>query len=234
MSKAEKAEKLEKPLITDSAWHDYVMGQFSEEETVEDPHSGQKVPTLPGLRRVTELLVGQVTGNEVTLLAQPSEFNGRAYVVGCSLTIKGETGSIVVQALADAHWKNADPPYNKYLSAIAESRAEARAFRKALKIRTVSAEELSNVAENQTESDEWEPSANLARSQEAIINKLCQQMDIDAWAFLNSGSDKYPAVKDVTYSAAQRMIQQLNIYRKGDKQIPSSLKGYKDNWNKDK
>ena len=57
-------------------WHDYVMGQFQDYELVEI--NGEKYPNCYGLRRVVELLIGDIVernihnGDVVLFNRQPS------------------------------------------------------------------------------------------------------------------------------------------------------------------
>jgi hypothetical protein len=130
--------------MTDPDWEDYVMQQFRPDELFNG-----KNPTVNGLRRVCEVALGPIVGGKVNVVQCPSGDGGTA-VVEYELTVEciNQVGSItrVFSSAADAHYGNTDPLFRKYLTAIAETRAEARALRKAMKIKTAAADELSEVA----------------------------------------------------------------------------------------
>ena len=131
------------PQLTDDNWDEYVMSLFKPEELVKQKH-----PTVNGLRRVCEIALGPIVGGQVNVVQSPSE--GHPAVVEYEITIQcdKQRGPLtrVFSSAADAHSGNTDQVYRQYLTAIAETRAEARAIRKALKIKIAASDELSDVA----------------------------------------------------------------------------------------
>lgn len=170
------------PEYGDSNWESYVMSNFLEDELYDGSY-----PTLNGMRRVALDLIGV-----------PS-FSGPVQVISnlpessyCIYKLAFMDMHIEIRAAADAHEENIFGNYKIYPTAIAESRAEARAYRKALLISTVSAEEIrgdenvinlfanknSNINVNDRES------GRISDQQKKIIESKCKQLKIDLNKFL--------------------------------------------------
>ena len=125
-------------------WHDYVMQQFQENELF------QGYPKTDGLRRIVELLLGKIIRSESKVLQSPKLNNDKGYtyineivVVEHRVEIQTETHIIIVQDVADVWQGNTDSAFLKFPTAVAATRAEGRALRKALNLKTIAAEELS-------------------------------------------------------------------------------------------
>jgi hypothetical protein len=127
---------------TDSGWQDYLMSLFDKKELVDG------YPTVNGLRRVSEKILGNFIAGRTNVVQSPSENCGTA-VVEYEVSFQKDKNSPVISfsSAADANYENTDKIFRCYLTAIAETRAEARALRKALKLNKASIEELSKVAE---------------------------------------------------------------------------------------
>lgn len=137
-------EGSDRPLITSPEWHDYVMSKFSPEELLKEKDSkgeytGKNYPSVYGLRRVAELLIGEIIENSSNFIEISSGFA----IAECELGFRDEYGEIRrFSDVGNCHAGSTDAPYDAHLPSIAATRAEGRALRKALRIRTVSAEEM--------------------------------------------------------------------------------------------
>ncbi len=121
--------------VTDIEWNDYVMGHFSEKELFDGR------PLCAGLRRVAELLLGKIVSSKPTQVFPPSntgEEIGRA--TGVWEVIFEDMS--VFSDVADAWEGNTDDTFCVFNTATAATRAEGRALRKALRLKTVAAEEM--------------------------------------------------------------------------------------------
>ena len=85
----------DKPNMSSPEWSDYVLGHFEEDELWEGH------PTASGLRRVTELLMGPITQNDITILVSPTE-NNNISVAKCTI----QTPMFLYSDVADAHSGN--------------------------------------------------------------------------------------------------------------------------------
>jgi hypothetical protein len=124
---------------TDYEWTQFVLGQFRDEEL-----AGEN-PTIDGLRRIAELYVGRIVSKESDLLDPPTHDNGMRATVKVRVTYESPLGTVSHCGLADVSPENCDPEYARFPSSSAETRAEARCHRSALKLRkVVAAEEMSS------------------------------------------------------------------------------------------
>ena len=122
-------------------WNDYVMSLFTEEE-LGDVDSGKPKPLVSGLRRVARMLLGKTTFSGPTQVFPATDESGpgRATVV---YTVIFENGETYVE-VADCWHGNTDDVVLVYPVASASTRAESRALRKALGLRTVAFEEITS------------------------------------------------------------------------------------------
>ena len=219
------------PQITSLEWNDYVMSLFEEDELIENR------PLSAGLRRVSELVLGRIVSSGPVQVFPPKEDNGigRATVVW---KVEFEDGTMFSD-VADCWEGNTDDTYCAYAVATAATRAEGRALRKALKLRVLAAEELAKkdivsivqqtVPGSPTDGD-WNPEEKISVQQVSFIDTKCRQLDISGMDFVNSGTDKYSSITDVTKEVASKMIKQLNKYQNGESEIPENISGYVSNW----
>ena len=135
----EKVENISQDNIPEMGsydWHQYVMSQFKEDELQNDN------PTVDGLRRVVELLIGEIVLSESTLVSAPTVGYDRACVSHRVVLSNGHEHT----DLADSYWRNTDKKYREFPVAVASTRAEGRVLRKILKLRkVVAAEEHNNM-----------------------------------------------------------------------------------------
>jgi hypothetical protein len=212
-------------LKTDGDWNEYVISLLSSDEL--DDGS----PTVAGLRRVVELLVGCIVSSTSHVYTCPTNDN-RIAVVKHTITLdcekSGYLGNKTFEGVADCTSRNTDAPFNAYLVATADTRAEGRALRRALGLKKAVAEELSDKANEL--SDDTDDDLKIKDVQLKTINTLCQRCNIDALAFINSGEYTYIDVKSIKYNTASNMIQQLNKYQQSPDKIPENLLGFKSDW----
>ena len=215
-------EAEERVFNTDYKWHNYVMSLFGEDECVKDPKSDKKVPKVDGLRRVARELIGQIVESLPAIHNCPRSDEDRSATV--SYTIKFENGYVFGGA-ADCSPANITGVYGNHPVAIAETRAEARALRKALGLRNVvAAEEL-----DLSKKDEWLPEC-ISDMQLIVLDKKCKEDNIDVLKFINQGTTKYENYRTISREIASQMVEQVNKYTRGEETIPEEIKGYKENW----
>lgn len=226
MSEEEK-EKI--PNYLSPEWHDYVMTFFTKHELVEGN------PTTAGLRRVAELLLGEIVSSK-PIDVQPVKENGPGrstvtYEVQFDWKLvpgditTSPTGRIRTYAdVADVWHGNTDVLFCAYAPATASTRAEGRALRKALKLRGVAAEEICKldvakiVAEATVD--------KVSNEQVSFIDSRCKRLDISVVAFINSGEKQYSSIYDVTRETAAKMIKKLTEYSNDKSQIDDTIKTY--------
>jgi hypothetical protein len=227
------------PIYGSQEWNDWVMNKFEPGELFDGN------PTCAGLRRVAEEVLGDI------IVSRPSHVfpatcvdgPGRATVVFEVVIDWQGTGKLrTYSEVADVWHGNTDDLFCAHPVATASTRAEGRALRKALKIRCLAAEELTrkkdiesivkeSVAKHGKEVDsEWRGDVSITPAQANFIDTKCKQLDIDVMEFINSGTDFYASIDDVTKETASKMLGVLNSYQNKKKPIPDGIMGYKTNW----
>ena len=223
------------PRPTDIEWNNYVMQHFEEDEVFDG------MPLTNGLRRVAELLMGRIiySGVENVIVSTDGQSIGRSTVVW---KIIFEDGSCFID-VADSWEGNTDDMFCAYTTATAATRAEGRALRKALRLKTVAAEEVTkkNTAEivkniskstsSSTGGVEYETTGRMTENQERFIDSKCKQLDINA-ANLFKEVFNLSVSKKIDKKQASDAIQKLNEYQTNKNSIPNTISGYISDWRK--
>lgn len=219
------------PDPTSPEWNDYVMGYFQEDELIDGR------PLAAGLRRVAELVMGPIVESGPTQVFPPQSDNvpGRATVIWKIRFENGNTYSDV----ADCWEGNTDNKYVAFSVATAATRSEARALRKALKIRSVSAEELTEkdtskivrdtVQVKETTKGDYDDSKRMTDKQSNFIDIKCKQCDIDVVKLFKHELG-VSANGMVMVKQASSMIDKLNYYQQNPGDVPSNIVGYDSDW----
>jgi len=212
------------PNIESPEWTPFVLGKLLPDEIYDS------LPKVEGLRRVTNQYVGRVIKSVSQVVQAPNAHNGNHSCVVHNLTILEDSGlTLEYSGVADVFKGNGDDPLFswRYSSATCETRAESRAYRRALRLRhVVTAEEMSDVPVEDSGMD-----GSITGPQKTLINIICQRCNIDAWAFVNFGKNKYNHIDDVSHSVAVSMIGHLSTkFQNQPDTIPAELKGYKAGW----
>ena len=221
------------PQITSLEWNDYVMSLFEEDELIENR------PLSAGLRRVSELVLGRIVSSGPVQVFPPKEDNGigRATVVW---KVEFEDGTMFSD-VADCWEGNTDDTYCAYAVATAATRAEGRALRKALRLRTVAAEELTkkntaSIVRGISQSKgmdntqgEYEDSSRMTDNQANFIDVKCRQLNVDGSKFFKEVF-KISTRRKITKQQASNAIEKLNDFQRVSGDIPESIVGYNEDW----
>jgi hypothetical protein len=196
-------------------WQDYVMSFFTDEELVDGR------PTCVGLRRVAELLLGEVA------FSKPVDCNSQQGIawVRWEMGIYFRMGTPnyhdfniqelplrIFGACADANFDNTKNPYNNYLTAVADTRAEARCLRKALRIEVIAAEEVST--------DDDTNNKDMKITQLSAITRQCNRLEIlpkDVYAVLDF-------TEPLSYADAAVVVRTLREYLANPDSIPAEIR----------
>ena len=226
------------PIYGSQEWHEFIMSKFEKKELIDGN------PTCAGLRRVAEDVLGSIIISRPSQVFPSTDQNGpgRATVVFEIVFDWMDSGQMrTFSDVADVWHGNTDDLYCAHPVATASTRAEGRALRKALKIRCLAAEELtrkkdvesivrSSIASNKSVDGEWDGENPISNSQINFIDTKCKQLDINVLTFINSGSDSYESIDQVSKQKASKMLSVLNDYQNKKKNIPENVKGYDKNW----
>jgi hypothetical protein len=224
---------LDGPGRTSPDWNDYVMSLFEDDEMF------QKRPTCAGLRRVAELIMGPLISSKPTQVFPPttSDEIGRATVVW---EVVFTTGQLFAD-VADCWEGNTDDAFCVFNTATAATRAESRALRKALGIKTASSEEmtskntasivkeLSGKKPNSTTEGEYDNSGRMTDPQANFIDVKAKQLDINVAEFFKNVFT-INVNRKVDKRQASDGIEKLNEYQQNKSLIPDSIFSYQNDW----
>jgi hypothetical protein len=218
------------PSMLSAEWHDYAMTLFHESEMI-DGH-----PLVAGLRRVSELVLGPIvfSGPTQVFPVQREDHHGRATVV---FSVEFANGMRYAE-VADSWEGNTDDMFCAFAVAIASTRAEARALRKALKIKGVAAEELTkkdtakivrDISNTKASSEgEYNEQSRMSDAQGNFIDVKCKQLNINGTELLKTFN--VDTHKKITKKVASDIIDNLNDYQRDKNSIPASITGYQEGW----
>jgi hypothetical protein len=203
------------PNATDSMWTSYVMKHFATDEL-----EGEN-PRVEGLRRVAELLVGEIIEERSELLSAPNVDNGFRAI--CKASILFETPNGVMkrfEGMADAYEGNLAPDFQIYLVTMAETRAKGRCFKNALKLkRIVSAEEIRSGEDKQ---DIPYGSESIDGGQITSIQIMCDRLNISVAKLMQNMELGKETLGSLTRTEGIMMAKRLGDYRSHGS-VPSSI-----------
>lgn len=224
IKKKEELEQdfFEPPKITDRDWNEYVLSHFGPDELADGN------PTVDGLRRVAELLLGPIVVGEAKVIQSPNPQNDSRCVVEYTCTIKTNYGDITQRSAADCYPGNCDHRFAVYSSAIAETRAEGRSLRKLLKLRKVIAAEEAGLVPL----EETGVNGKITPTQMNFIETLCKRNDINVVAYLGGAKDFNfnGKLEEIPYKSAVAVISHLSEMQRQQSSINVKFKGYNPNW----
>lgn len=217
------------PTIHDVEWTDHVLSFLTEDEKI------MGNPTTDGLRRIFERVMDcQILEADSKVVQTPSPDNEKRATVEFALTFKpnwvgdGFNETRRVSGSADVYWGNCDKVFRNHPVAVAETRAEGRALRRALRLRKVVAAE--EIAENVEDNPDHSNATKIAINQMNFIDTLGKRLDIDIGKLLENLSIKYENVYDIEHSEAVTLIRKLSYYQQHLEEISSDIMGYNSNW----
>ena len=234
--KLRSVEQEDEPSMSDPEWSDFVMKHFTDGELDENGR-----PLVAGLRRVARLLLGPILESKARVVQPPSLLPGferlsmlQPAVVEYTIKIlmcrleQGMDAAYPIEftETADCYFGNVgDVEFGRYLTAMAATRAEGRALRKALQLSVIASEEKSVLPVAEAAVD-----GMIAPEQINFINSLCFRLDIDVLKYINSGKRKYARIEDVPYGVAAKMVEHLSSLQNNRENVPDNIRGYNKSW----
>jgi hypothetical protein len=226
----DNAAEEEAPDITSLEWTRFVMKQFDPDELFD------AYPTCDALRRVAEKMLGPIISSESRVVQPPSSANGFHATVEHNVKFmwtRTETGQSAYVAsftdVADCCPLNCADPFWQHAAAVAATRAEGRALRKALRLRRVyAAEEVGDALMG-----EKNPSLDgrmVAPSQLNFFDMMATRLNINVLKLINAGEKTYAHAGELPYGKAIEIFHYLNQIQTGSRQVPDALVGYEPGW----
>ena len=220
--------KNKKPSINDIEWTDHVLEMLSDDEKIKGN------PTTDGLRRIFEIAMDcTLTVSKSEVCQAPDPNNGQRATVVHSLTYVLNDANLddlvktrTINGAADVYWGNCDKIFRNHPVAVAETRAEGRALRRALKLRkVVAAEELAD----EIEDIDGHNVGKITNNQLNFMDVLCKRLDISATKYLEN-MDLSIDTDKLDHSDGVSIIRQLSSYQQDTSAIPETIKGYEEGW----
>lgn len=223
---------LDGPSRTSPEWNDHVLSLFEDSEMFDGR------PLCAGLRRVAELVLGPIVVSRPTKVFPPKDGDeiGRSTVVWEVIFEDGRLFSDV----ADCWEGNTDDAFCVFNTATAATRAEGRALRKALGLKTVTAEEMTtkNTAKvvkdvsskrNTSTEGEYDDSQRMTDPQANFIDIKAKQLDINVVEFFKTVF-KLNVNRKIDKKQASTAIERLNEYQQDKSLVPESIISYQSDW----
>ena len=215
----------ETPTIHSPEWTDHVLSLLIDDEKI----AGN--PTTDGLRRIFEEILGcQLVETVSSVVQSPDPSNGqRATVVHTLKYILNDNKDIirVSSGAADVYWGNCDKIYRNHPVAVAETRAEGRALRRALRLRkVVAAEEIAK----EIEDIDGLTVSKISNNQINFIDVLAKRLDVDVQKLLVEMGLDSKNVHAVSHEDAVGIVQKLSEYQQDMSKIPDGIKSYNSSW----
>ena len=211
------------PAPFEVGWDDYVLSHFEPNEFFKNN------PTVDGLRRVTEKIVGPIIESNTKVECAPSIQNPWATVI-VEVVCSTLDGNKRFSGAADASDNNVNPPYNKFLTAMAETRAEGRALRRALKLKVVAAEELIDIPEQPVVAPVADKTDLITANQINFLDMICRRTNINMQKLVNKQHPSVNNINMLTHTESLEVQKVLSSYQQSIDTIPSDLIGYDSNW----
>lgn len=224
-------EKPEAVSPNDLGWSDYVLGLLSEDEKIDGN------PTVDGLRRIFEIALNCVMlSSNSTVVQSPDPSNEKRATVVHSITYAFKNPElhsmglnvVTVDGASDVYWGNCDKIYRNHPVAVAETRAEGRALRRALKLRkVVAAEELTSSTEDDIDQNSV---SKISANQINFIDTIAKRLNINVVKLLATMSIPVDNIHNIQHEDAVKVIRDLSRYQQNIENIPIEILEYDSNW----
>ena len=204
----------------DPEWSEYVLDQLHDSE-LNDGH-----PTVDGLRRVTERIYGEIIQSSSEIVNYNTD-RGICTVKHTLAIQKYSTDTIItVDGCVDVKYQNIPHPFNQHLVSTADTRAEGKALRRALKLRVVTAEEVQQTSED----DVLAAEENITDQQILAINQMCKRLDVNLVEGVKSVCPNADSIRDSSNLQGRMLLSTLSEYQRSPASIPENLVGYNPQW----
>lgn len=215
----------------DLGWTDHVLGLLSDDEKI----SGN--PTTDGLRRVFEIALNcRVIASVSDVVQSPEPNNEKRATVVHSITYllnggdpqRPDLNTVTINGAADVFWGNCDKVYRNYPVAVAETRAEGRALRRALKLRkVVAAEEIAKDIEDHPDQDSV---SKISNNQINFIDVMAKRLNINVTKLLEQNNMASKNIYVLSHEDAVAIIRLLSSYQQNMSNISDDILGYHNEW----
>ena len=215
----------------DLGWTDYVLSLLSDDEKI------MGNPTTDGLRRIFETALNcRIISSTSNVAQTPDPSNEKratvihtiSYYLNDPSVTTTELNTVTIDGAADVYWGNCDKIYRNHPVAVAETRAEGRALRRALKLRkVVAAEEIAKDIEDHPDENSV---SKITNNQINFIDVMSKRLNINVSKLLESNSLDNKNIYALSHENAVTIIRLLSKYQQDMSEISSELLGYNSEW----
>lgn len=229
--KLTNSNEIESVSPNDPEWTDKVLSLLNDDEKI----NGN--PTTDGLRRIFELALNCIVIQAISEVVQSPDPNNekRATVVHTLSYIlkdvdptESEFKCRSVSGAADVYWGNCDKIYRNHPVAVAETRAEGRALRRALKLRKVVAAE--EIVENIEDHPDQNSVSKITNNQINFIDVIAKRLNINVTALLKNNNLESVNIYALSHEDAVKIIRLLSSYQQDMSNILPDITGYTTEW----
>ncbi len=237
------------PGQTDPEWSDYVLGLFEDNEVVikykdnktKDDEIG-RYPKVNGLRRLARKLIGEILVNRPVALSLNYNLGESTVACAYSCLVMFDLGNGKTKEYTDVgevlfapncKISNNTEQFSKFPSAVAATRAEARALRKALGLNTIAYEEYDPSQVPQEE----QKTSYITDMQKQGVLIFCKRNGVDPVKYILDGvwfNDKgtptpygYKDITKIQFSDGARMFKQQEAFQRDKKGLADYINKYK-------
>lgn len=216
----------ETPVISSPEWTDHVLSLLLDDEKI----AGN--PTTDGLRRIFEQALDcQLIDTISSVVQSPEPSNEKRATVVHTLkyiiNIDKDRMVRTASGAADVYWGNCDKIYRNHPVAVAETRAEGRALRRALRLRkVVAAEEIAK----EIEDVDGLTVSKITNNQINFIDVLAKRLDVDVQKVLKNMDLDTNNIHTIAHEDAVTIVQKLSEYQQDISKIPDDIKSYNSAW----
>lgn len=207
----------EVPNQSDSNWTEYVLSQLT------DIEKDKEYPKADGLRRLVEKLISPIVSMQTTVIQAPQQSNMMTSTVKTTVTL--ENGQSY-EAVTDVQKDHLQHPFDKHISAIAETRAEGRAYRKILRLQNI-------VTKEEMVADTNLDDSKMNRTQIQFLDVMCgnSRLNINVKKLFETViPKKLTDIKQHTNEDVQTVFGILSGYQEDMSKIPAEIRGYTPSW----
>ena len=224
-------------------WTEYVLKELTDDEKIKDKNNPTKeYPTTDGLRRLVEKFVGPIVKSNTLVVQTPSPENERRATVVVHISVLPNhinyDDLLEYSGASDVYVTNSTAPFSQHPVATSETKSEGRAYKRALKIKVSTYEEMDLALGSPTESMFF---AHMNTDNEFIksdqinfLDMLCGRLDINVQKFIKHHLPKFNAsLSKLPYDDSCKLLATLQKYQgegKNTVDIENEIKGYDSNW----
>lgn len=197
------------PQMGDPGWTDYVMGKLTDKEKKDN------LPTTEGLRRIVNLLVGEIIKSKSNLVCSPTFENLFTNIVEHTVVVLNDAGiEKEYTAIGEGAPHNLVEPYDKSPAACASTKALGRALRDCLQLQTLVSEERNEVSSEDS----------ISSTQIKGIEVMCNKLGLNLLKVINFANGGFKKIEDLTREDGTLVMRKLNEFQQNQSNIPEEYK----------